>query len=133
ESRPSGTQAAEGTLAARVSGPAAVARQLSAVLTADSLAEALARRSSLGPGESIITPAGEWVGPDWLRVSRGVDHHAGVIEREHRLKALRAEVAAGEDRVRETEAQLAAARQTLEAAEAERDRTQAGIQSAHRE
>ena len=38
------------------------------------------------PDESLITRTGEWIGRDWLRVSRGADPHAGVIEREHRLK-----------------------------------------------
>ena len=37
----------------------------------------------------------------WLRVSRGADQHAGVIEREHRLKTLRTTVAMVEERVPE--------------------------------
>ena len=45
------------------------------------------------PDQSIITRSGEWIGRDWLRVSRGADQHAGVIEREHRLKGLRSTVA----------------------------------------
>ncbi len=73
-------------LAAKVKGPAAVTGQLSSVLTAESLAEALQMRPSLAAGQSVITRGGEWVGRAWLRVSRGADHHAGVIEREHRLK-----------------------------------------------
>src|SRR5690606_32973143 len=79
------------TLAARVTGPTAVLQSLSQVFTAESFAEALSRRASLPAGYSIITRSGEWVGRNWLRVSRGVDHHAGVIEREHRLKTLRAD------------------------------------------
>ncbi|MFO7275708.1 MAG: chromosome segregation protein SMC [Pseudomonadota bacterium] len=121
------------SLAAKVRGPAAAIEQLAGVLTAETLAEALQRRASLAPGCSIITRTGEWVGRDWLRVSRGTDQHAGVIEREHRLKALRTEVAQSEERVREVEARLAELRQALEEAEGERDRTQAAIQSAHRE
>ena len=61
-------------------------------------------RASLAAGQSVITRGGEWVGRDWLRVSRGADHHAGVIEREHRLKTLRATVAVVEERVHEVEA-----------------------------
>src|SRR6185312_10217138 len=59
-------------LAGKVSGPAGVLAQLAGVLTAESLAEALQRRSSLGAGQSVITRGGEWLGRDWLRVSRGV-------------------------------------------------------------
>ncbi len=121
------------TLAAKVRGPAAVIRSLEQVVTADSLTEALHRRASLPAGQSVITRSGEWVGRDWLRVSRGADHHAGVIEREHRLKGLRADCAASEQRARGIEAHLATVRQSLAEAEAERDGAQSGIQAAHRE
>ncbi|HTX04276.1 MAG TPA: chromosome segregation protein SMC [Steroidobacteraceae bacterium] len=121
----------EAALAAKVSGPAAVLAQLAGVLTAESLAEALRRRGALTTGQSLITRGGEWLGRDWLRVSRGVDHHLGVIEREQRLKGLRAAVAAVEEHVRHAEDRLAAVREALAAAEAERDAAQAGIQAAH--
>lgn len=123
---------AAGSLAAKVSGPDAVLGQLGGVLTAESLAEALQRRATLAPGQSVITRGGEWLGREWLRVSRGVDHHLGVIEREHRLKALRGSVEAAEARVREAEDRLAAVRESLSQAEAERDGSQSGIQAVHR-
>jgi chromosome segregation protein len=119
-------------LATKVKGPAAVTGQLSHVFIAESLSEALQRRASLSPGQSVITRGGEWVGRAWLRVSRGADQHAGVIEREHRLKILRSTVAAVEERVHEVEAALASAREALATAESERDRAQSGIQAAHR-
>ena len=74
------------------------------MLTADSLAEALRGRSGLAAGESLITREGEWVGRDWLRVSRGTDQRAGVIEREHRLKALRASAGTAAAGVEQAEA-----------------------------
>jgi chromosome segregation protein len=119
-------------LAAKVKGPSAVTGQLSAVLVAESLADALQMRSSLAGGQSVITRGGEWVGRHWLRVSRGADHHAGVIEREHRLKTLRSTVTVVEERVHEVEASLAAARESLARAESDRDHAQSGIQAAHR-
>ncbi len=120
------------TLAARVSGPGAVIEPLHKVLTADTLADALSSRAALLPGQSIITRAGEWVGRGWLRISRGPDHHAGVIEREHRLKELRATVVTAESGVAELEAQLTAVRAAYAAAEARRDGAQQGIQGAQR-
>ncbi|MHB8815955.1 MAG: chromosome segregation protein SMC, partial [Steroidobacteraceae bacterium] len=125
------TAAGQGALTAKVSGPQAVLAQLAGVLIAESLAEALQRRGTLAPGQSVITRGGEWLGRDWLRVSRGVDHHLGVIEREHRLKGLRADVEAVEERVRRAEDSLAAVRESLAQAEAERDAAQSGIQAAH--
>jgi len=123
---------AQGALAGKVSGPEPVLAQLAGVLAAESLAEALQRRATLAAGESVITRGGEWLGRDWLRVSRGVDHHLGVIEREHRLKSLRTVVEAVEERVRHAEDRLTAVRESLARAEAERDAAQAGIQAAHR-
>lgn len=130
----SGTPSNEGPfrLATKLSGPAAVLAQLSGVLTAESLAEALQRRATLAPGQSVITRGGEWLGRDWLRVSRGVDHHLGVIEREHRLKGLRTDAEAAEGRVHEAEDRLGAVRESLAQAESERDAAQSGIQAAHR-
>jgi chromosome segregation protein len=122
-----------GSLAAKVTGPAAVIGPLGDVITADTLAEALAHRRSLPPGKSIITRRGEWLGRNWLRVSRGEDHHAGVIEREHRLKALRSDFTTAQERARNMEAHLSEVRQSLADAESRRDGAQSGIQGAHRE
>jgi len=127
-----GEGASEEALLQKVGGPASLTAQLAHIFTADSLADALQRRAALPPGQSLITRSGEWVGRNWLRVSRGTDHHAGVIEREHRLKALRTEFAALEQKARDIEIHLAGVRQSLAEAEAQRDRAQSGIQAAHR-
>ena len=119
-------------LASRVRGPAAALEVLDTVHVADSLAEALGARRTLGPGESIVTRDGEWLGRGWLRVARGGDAHAGVLERESRLKELRATLAAAEDGVRALEGSLAGTRTALGVAEAARDATQGRIQQAHR-
>ena len=96
----SGAVGRAGTLAAQVRGPQAVRSLLEPVHTAPSLAAALRQRAQLADGESLITTAGEWVGRDWLRVNRGGDVHAGVLEREHRLKLLRERCASADERVR---------------------------------
>ena len=120
------------TLAAKLAGPAAVTQHLERILTAESLADALARRRALQAGWSIMTRGGEWVGRDWLRVTRGADPHAGVIEREHRLKDLRAQFAASAERARGIEVHLVAVRESLAEAEGARNAAQSGIQGAHR-
>ena len=132
EGGPGASVGAGSRLSARVRGPAAALEVLETVHVADSLAEALAARRRLGPGESIVTRAGEWLGRGWLRVARGGDAHAGVIERENRLKELRGVLTTAEERVRGLEADLAAARTALGTAEAARDSAQGRIQQAHR-
>jgi chromosome segregation protein len=114
-------------------GPPAARAQLAGILACESLAEALRQRAALRHGESIVTRGGEWVGPHWVRVSRGHDQHAGVIEREYRLKGLRSDFEVRETRAREVESRLSAVRQALSGAEAERDALQARIQSGHSE
>jgi chromosome segregation protein len=120
----------EATLAAHVTGPAAVSARLAGVLTAESLKDALRARAGLPEGRSFITREGEWVGRDWLRVSRGPDPRAGVLEREHRLKALRAAATAAGERVTQAEGELSAARERLAQAEERREQAQAAIQGA---
>ena len=124
---PSSAGAAE-TLASRVRGPRAVLGPLQNVLTAASLAAALRARATLAEGQSLITREGEWVGHDWLRVSRGADSHAGVLLREQRLKSLRAAAADAQERVRQEEETLGRAREELLRAEAGREALQAQLQ-----
>ncbi len=131
-------QAGEGapgsaTLAAHVRGPAAMRSLLGRVRLSDSLAAALRGRATLGAGESLVTRTGEWVGPDWLRVNRGGDVHAGVLEREGRLKQLRERVGAADEQVHGLEQEVAALRTQLASAEQQRDAIQGRIQGAHRE
>jgi chromosome segregation protein len=121
------------SLAGRVRGPAAVLRRLARVRTVGSLQEALQRRHSLGDEESLVTPDGVWIGRDWLRVARGRDAHAGVLERENRIRTLRGVCEDCEARVADVEAGLAALRAEVAATEALRDQLQQRIQAAHRE
>ncbi len=122
-----------GTLAAHVQGPQAILSLLACVRTQDTLAGALRQRGSLATGQSLITAAGEWLGRDWLRVNRGGDTHAGVLEREHRLKGLRERCGVADQGVRALEQEIGALRAQVHAAEQHRDATQSQIHSAHRE
>ena len=129
----SGTGVVDGTLAAHVRGPAPMRSLLQRVQVGESLGAALAARRALAAGESIVTRAGEWLGRDWLRVNRGGDVHAGVLEREQRLKLLREQGAAAEGRVRTLEQELAGLRAQLVQAEQRRETIQSRISGAHRE
>jgi chromosome segregation protein len=106
---------------------------LDRVRVSDSLAAALAARAGLVAGESIVTRAGEWLGRDWLRVNRGGDVHAGVLEREQRLKLLRERGTLADERVRKLELELLALRGQLAGAEQQREAIQGRIQGAHSE
>jgi chromosome segregation protein len=98
------------TLRSRVRGPAGLDALFEGIVATDTLGDALALRSRLRPGQSVITRDGIWIGPDWLRVSRDKDAHEGVIEREERLRGERSALAAQQARHRSAEADLEALR-----------------------
>jgi chromosome segregation protein len=86
-------QPVPGSLAVEVQAPDAVMDWLNPVRVVNSLEEAWADRSSLGPGESLITPAGEWIGRGWVRVARGAAGQDNMLAREKAIAALEQEVA----------------------------------------
>jgi chromosome segregation protein len=120
-------------LAAKVRGPGSLRGLLAGVSAVDTLGQALSMSGSLAPGESVITRDGIWIGPGWLRVSRDQDAHAGVLERERELRALRDAAAGTGRRAAELEAELAAAREELRRIEDRRDDEQREANSAHRD
>ena len=133
ETSGAGAAGEAGTLAARVRGPEAVLAMLSRVRTCESLARALVERRRLAPGETLVTAAGEWLGRHWLRLHRGGDPRAGVLERAQRLQALGVESAVAETELRAGETALEHLRAQVLSAEARRDEAQVQIQTAHRD
>ena len=65
---------------------------MNGVMIAETLDEALAMRSKLQAGQSVITPEGIWLGVNWLRVSKDQDATAGVIKRQAELTSLEAQI-----------------------------------------
>jgi chromosome segregation protein len=80
---------------------------LSGVYAAQSLQIALSHRGALGPGESIITRDGIWLGTDWLRLDRGEDIGHGIIERGQQLDVLRERVEQAELNLTELQGRVA--------------------------
>ncbi len=102
------------------------------VYVAGSLPEALALRPRLAPGESVVTRDGIWLGPDWLRVVRDSDARAGILQREHELKQLAAEIETLSRESLRIQEQLESERQRLQELEMERDSVQAAFNQANR-
>jgi chromosome segregation protein len=119
-------------LRAKVQGPAVLDELLGGVLAVDTLGDALARRAALGAGESIITKDGVWIGREWLRVSRDRDAHAGVLEREQELRALKEQVKSAETLLTERDQELAAARERIKSLDRAREETQTEANRSHR-
>ena len=82
--------AAAAGLPGLVQGPAALLDLLAGVDVADDLAQALARRPALAPGQRIVTRDGILVGPGWAHHPASGPKVAGSIGRAEELKALQA-------------------------------------------
>ena len=122
----------EGTLAARVRGPAAAMQLLARVHTAETLAEARLRAGALGEAQSIITRGGEWLAPQWARVRRAQGNQVGVLARERELRQLAEQVATLQARIDEATGQLDDLRTSKFETERARDDAQRELYNAHR-
>jgi chromosome segregation protein len=125
--------AGSASLRAKVQGATVLDSILSSVYTAETLNEALGRRSRLAAGESVVTRDGIWLGPDWLRISRAAEAHTGVIEREESLRDIRAQLSGLADEVKEQEHRLELTRERVRDLEDRRDHFQADVNRLHRE
>jgi chromosome segregation protein len=127
-----GGQGANGTLAARVRGPAAALQLLSNVQTAENLEEARNRVGTLAPQQSIITRDGDWLAPQWARVRRAQGNQVGVLARERDLRLLTEQIATLEAQLEESGSQLDDLRTRKFEAERARDDAQRELYNAHR-
>jgi chromosome segregation protein len=117
----------------KVKGPAALNDFLKGVRTAESLADALQQRSSLGAGESVITRDGLWLGKHWLRVIRDNDEHAGVLAREQELRSLKQQLTDNEKAATEQAARLDGQKSDIKDLETRRELLQMDVNRANRE
>jgi len=102
---------------------------LDGVFAAQSLDVALSHRGRLGPGESIITRDGLWVGRDWVKLDRGDDVEHGVLERGHQIDVLRKRVEQAESHLAELHGRLSEGRARIESLDGDRQALSNAINS----
>ncbi|MGL4318559.1 MAG: chromosome segregation protein SMC [Pseudomonas sp.] len=83
-----GGSRAAGSLLDKVEAAFDLAPWLAKVRPVETLEDALARRSQLGDGESLISRDGYWVGRNFLRVRRASAAESGVLARGQELERL---------------------------------------------
>jgi chromosome segregation protein len=127
-----GVAAPAGSLAAHVQGPAAARALLARIAVVGSLEEAAARAASLAPGESLVTPAGEWFGAGFARVNRGAGAQVGVIAREREIRELATRTGALEQAIADEGEALQRGHEARLAAERARDEAQRALHLSHR-
>ncbi|MBB5320398.1 chromosome segregation protein SMC [Marinobacter oulmenensis] len=118
-----GDSSAKG-LAAKVAGVPALQSLLNGVDTANSLSEALERRASLAPQDSLITPEGIWVSRDWILMPDADASHTGVIERQKKVRALESELEQAEAELETATRHQEQGQEAYERAEAAREDVQ---------
>jgi len=113
------------SLATKVSSDfSSVPHLLNDVLLADDLNHAARLRHRLSSHQSVITKDGIWLGKAWLRIAKGHDEKAGVLQREQELKSLTRTIEDKRLVAQETETQLDTLRERLEQNEQQRDQQQ---------
>ena len=114
-------------LAAQVTGPLVLGTLLKGILIAEDLNAALALSKTLKEGESVITRAGEWLGPGWVRVARSDPGSGGVIAREQELKALRKQLAKLREQEKQVTRRLSDGEKSMAELEQSRDEVQTQV------
>lgn len=109
--------AVAGTLAAQLGGEH-IPSFLNAIWLVESREAALARQPSLAAGESLLTPAGDWFGPNWADLGEGMA--LGTLALLGERERLHTEQSAGREALRRLDEPLAAA-----------DATRAQLHGAH--
>jgi len=121
------------SLSSKVIGGAGAQGLLAGVLVADDLAGAMQLRATLAPHESVITPEGIWLGPNWLRVMRLSDERGGAIRRKQALEELAAELKQHEEQAERVHQQLVTSQEQQHSLEQQGQDSQRELQVATRQ
>jgi len=123
---------ASGSLAARVEAPDAVISWLNRVIPKDSLDQAWQDRHELKEDQSFITPNGEWIGRNWVRVARGQADQDSMLAREKMITRLQDEIAGLTSSAEKTSNEAENQRVTIKQAEADIALAQTEFNALHR-
>ena len=106
---------------------------LAGVRAVTDLDTALALRSQLAAGESLVSQDGYWLGRHFLRVSRGNDASRGVLARGQELQTLHLDVQAHEATLAQLQEQLLTCREQQQNQEQLREQLRRRIQDESRQ
>jgi len=106
---------------------------LGGIRIAADLQQALAMRGALASHESVVTPAGHWLGPNWLRFQGGDEQEAGVLARQQEMEQLQASLELQQAQLDAGEQRVAELRERIRQLELQRDALQQGLARLGRE
>ena len=106
---------------------------LASVRTANDLRQALALRGTLADHESLVTPAGHWLGRNWLRYRAGAEQESGVLARQQEIQELQASLELQQEQLAADEERIATLRERIHQLEQQRDGLQQSLARIGRE
>jgi chromosome segregation protein len=123
----------QGSLAEKVTAPAAIIGQLNSVRTVDSLDEAMTLAEGLDEGASVVTAQGQWFGPGWVRVAGSETGAEGMLAREQEIKDIRQQIERTRRQWSDLDAANRKAREALPGLERAAGELQQRVNDLHRE
>ncbi|MFA5677908.1 MAG: chromosome segregation protein SMC [Pseudomonas sp.] len=127
------TNSSAESLLNKVSSTLDLAPWLGSVRVATDLQQALAMRGTLASHESVVTPAGHWVGANWLRFRAGEEQESGVLARHQEIQQLQASLEQQQEQLAEGEEKLSTLRERIHQLEQQRDGLQQNLARLGRE
>lgn len=106
---------------------------LGSIRPVEHLIDALAQRDQLAAHESLITPQGHWLGPNWLRYRRGEASESGVLARQQEMEQLQALLAEQELALESSQQRLGDLRERIRGLELKREGLQQAISGLSRQ
>ncbi len=125
-------ESVEDSLASKVNAPVDLSDKLGSVYVAQNMRAALAKSSSLEPGQSVITKDGMWVGPGWLRVSRMAANKGNVLQRKKEIQTLEKQLQEQQSDINKMVSDIEKCQQELYENEKLRDTVQANLSNAQK-
>ncbi len=105
----------------KINAPYDLSGLLTGVYCAEDLESAIKQCPELKAYESIVTPKGDWLGRDWIKISRSSDNKIGVLQREKELRDLKQRRIELQDEIDSLEDQVIDTEQSLKEAEYSRE------------
>ncbi|MCO8160564.1 chromosome segregation protein SMC [Pseudomonas sp. 21LCFQ010] len=122
-----------GSLLDKVSSDTDLSAWLGQVMPVQDLDEALAKRSALSSGQSLISRDGYWVGRDFLRVRRVSEAQSGVLARGQEIQQLQVERDEREAALAELDERLQGLREQQTQQEQQREELRRKLQDENRQ
>ncbi|KAF3981987.1 MAG: chromosome segregation protein SMC [Methylococcales symbiont of Hymedesmia sp. n. MRB-2018] len=108
----------------KINAPYQLSGLLTGIYCADNIEIAKTQSLEFKAYESIVTPEGDWLGRDWIKISRSTDNKTGVLQREKELRDLKQRKIKLQDEIEGLETHVIETEQSLKEAENSRENLQ---------